>query len=277
MTAMERRPDLVRMSRAEFDLSFRPRRERAFVWFAYWGRVAARRALRLAMYGGCATIGSLLMIAPLSMVFPYTVAAMLLAATALGTTLALATAVVSGAAAVVATSPARVMKMVRINRLLASQGQGDRVRLRGRVVALHTLTAFGGGQVVFSRARMTRAGRGAEIEKAQDFLLDDGQETPARVSVAHAHLVGTPPPIRSGRPSMPVDVMHLIPSIAAETEYSEATVAAGDTVDVIGRLEEEVDPSAGDHRWRLERSTPIVRVLSGSAEVPLLIRLPAPD
>ena len=100
-------------------------------------------------------------------------------------------------------------------------------------------------------------------------MIDDGSGTPTRVSVAHALLLDRPARVFGSWLSPPLEVCPLVPGGSNPIDLEETALYPGDEVEVVGAVEMVVDPALGD---RLERSTPLLRVLSGTADEPLLIR-----
>jgi hypothetical protein len=107
------------------------------------------------------------------------------------------------------------------------------------------------------------------LHKAQDFLLDDGTGVPTRVEVAHALLLDRPIRLFGSWNSPPLETFRWIPAGTTTVDLEEATLLPGDEVEVIGRAEMVVDPSMAD---RMARDTPLVRVLRGTPDEPLLLR-----
>ena len=166
--------------------------------------------------------------------------------------------------------------------------------VRGRIKALATVPALDGRPAVFVHIRARRHGRGAGLQKAEDFLLDAGTGTPIRVQVTHALYLDRPARVFGSWSGVPVGALALLPEGTAPTELEdgswsgvplevfpflpagpapveleESALYPGAEVEVVGRAETRVDPTLSD---RLERTTPLVTVLTGTPEEPLLLR-----
>jgi hypothetical protein len=261
-------PSLSRVTRADLDLTFRSRGETALVLVAYHARAVAGVTFR----GGVLLLGVGTVVAIL---VPLTPALMGLVALIM---LGLASLVLAGVAKAVsflADLPARATRAVRLQRWstpsAASGGplDGRRTVMRGRVVALRTLQALDGRPAVFARVRATRSGRRAELLRAEDFLIDDGTGAPTRVQVQHALYLDRPARLFGSWISPPLEVFPLLPPGVIPVDLEEAALHPGDEVEIVGRSEMVVDPSISD---RLARATPLVRVLSGTSDEPLLVR-----
>jgi hypothetical protein len=174
----------------------------------------------------------------------------------------------------VAQIPARATRALRLQRWSTvtapsdADVDGGRVRVRGRIRALRTIPALDGRAAVLISVRATRQGRGTEVHKGQDFLLDDGTGVPTRVEVAQALFLDRPLRLFGSWHSPPLESLHFIPAGTTPIDLQEAALFEGDEVEVVGRAEMVVDPSVGD---RLARATPLTRVLSGTADEPLLL------
>lgn len=156
------------------------------------------------------------------------------------------------------------------SRVHGSDGaDGSRMVLQGRVTALRMVKTLDGRPAVVVRKRATRRGRGAELTEAEDFLIDDGGGSPARVAVQHALFLDRPAPVFGSWMGIPIEFFPFLPKGRAPTLLEEAVIAPGDVVEVIGRVETVVDPAASD---RFGRETPLVRIISGTADEPLLLR-----
>jgi len=259
--AIARFPALYRMARLGLDLAFRRPAEVALLRVAHGGRTFARGAFK----AGVILVGG-------SLVF-----VMMPAFTVLVALLGFSVMAMAGAAGVVSWMAAipplttRALRLQRWSRPNASSpaADGDRVRVRGRVIPLQTVPALDGRPAVFQRLRATRGGRAAELLKGDDFIIDDGSGTPTRVLVEHALFLDRPVRVFGSWFSPPFEVCSLLPRGSQPIELDEAAVYSGDEVEIVGGVEMVVDPSLGD---RLERSPPLVRVLSGTPDEPLLIR-----
>jgi hypothetical protein len=255
-------PSLSRLARVHLDLAFRTRGEVALVHVAFHGNAIARVAVR----GG----GLLLMAAFAAA----TLLPLLGALLGLGGLLALSIAAIAKTLSLVANLPASATRALRLQRWStpsacpAASGDGDRVRVRGRITALRTVPALEGQPAVFVRVRATRNGRGSELQKAEDFLLDDGTGVPTRVQVAHALFLDRPIRLFGSWYSPPLETFTWIPAGTVPVDLEEAALFQGDEVEVVGRSEMVVDPSIGE---RLARATPLMRVLSGTSDEPLLL------
>ena len=259
--AVARSPAVFRMARLGLDLAFRHPAEAALLHVADAGRTFARGAFK----GGVIFAGASLAFV---MMPSFAVLLALVGVSLMG--MAGAARIVSWLAAI----PARTTRAVRLQRWSTARpsspaADGDRIRLRGRVIAVHTVPALDGRPAVFQRLRATRQGRGAELAKGDDFMIDDGSGTPTRVSVAHALLLDRPARVFGSWLSPPLEVCPLVPGGSNPIDLEETALYPGDEVEVVGAVEVVVDPALGD---RLERSTPLLRVLSGTADEPLLIR-----
>lgn len=259
-----RQPSLFRLQRVDLDLTFRSRGEAALVRTAYHSRAVARVAGRW----GWLMLSSGILTAIFLPIVPGLLAGsgvLVLAVAGLAKVLSLLTA-----------GPARAARTVRILRWLAAptgaareSADGARVAVRGRIRALRTLTAFDGGAAVFMSVRATRRGRGADLQMAEDFLVDDGSGSTVRVDVEHALFLGRQPLPGAPGSVLPEALYHLVPDSAEPIDWAGGCLLEGDLVEVVGRSEVVVDPSVGD---RLARVTPLVRVLRGTADEPLLVR-----
>lgn len=255
------RPALSRVARLNLDLAFRGRGEAALLHVAYAGRLVARVAFRA---------GVILVGASLAVVLMLPVVPVLMT---LAGFMALGLAAAAGCVALLAGIPARATRTLRLRRWLApgapsTPADGDRVCLRGRIVPLRLMPALDGSPAVFQRVRATKYGRGAELQKGEDFLLDDGRGAPVRVRVEHGLLVDRPARVQDPWLSPPIEVFPFLPGGPSLVSLEEAILLAGDEIEVSGRIETVVDPAAAD---RLERTTPVVRTLSGTPEEPLLL------
>jgi len=259
--AIARFPALYRMTRLGLDLAFRRPAEVALLRVAHVGRAFARGAFK----AGVICVGG-------SLVFVMMPAFTVLVAM-LGFSL-MATASAAGVASWLAAIPPRTTRALRLQRWSApsptsSPADGDRVRVRGRVIAVQTVPALDGRPAVFQRLRATRGGHAAELLKGDDFIIDDGTGTPTRVSVEHALFLDRPVRVFGSWFSPPFEVCSLLPRGSNPIDLEEAALYSGDEVEVVGGVEMVVDPTLGD---RLERSPPLVRVLSGTPDEPVLIR-----
>jgi hypothetical protein len=233
------------------DLRFRSAPERALMQLSHGLRRGGAIALRVGWISGAAGIALFL--------FPY-----------FGLPLVV-TGIVStfvGAAAALAGSLLRApLAWLRSRRL--RRGSAGVVTLRGRVRALRTVRAPRGHDVVAYRVRFTRGGRGPEIERAEPFLLDDGQPEPALIDVESLFLAGPLVPLEMAARSLPVEGLDLLPSVSAPIRYEELTLAPGDWVEATGWIEEEVDPTLST----MFRRAPVRRVLRGRDGAPLLVTI----
>ena len=259
--AIARAPSLFRVVRLELDLAFRTPGEAALLHVAHVGGTVAQGACK----AGVIFVGASLAFV---MVPAFTVLLALV-----GFSL-LAMAGVAKVLSWFAAMPARTIRAVRLQRWSTAcpsspAADGERIRLRGRVMPLQTVPALDGRPAVFQRLRATRRGRGAELLKGDDFMIDDGSGTPTRVSVAHALFLDRPARVFGSWLSPPLEVCALVPGGSNPIDLDEAALYPGDEVEVVGAAEMVVDPALGD---RLERSPPLVRVLTGTADEPLLIR-----
>jgi len=256
-------PALSRMARVNLDLAFRGRAEAALLRVAFHGRAVARSSVR---GGGVFLMGALAAIPLLPLM-----AGLL----GLGGFLLLGVAAIAKAASVAAQLPAGATRALRLQRwstpaaLAAAPSDGGRVRVRGRITAGRTVPALDGQPAVFVTVRATRHGRGTELHKAQDFLLDEGTGVPTRVRVAHALLLDRPVRLFGSWNSPPLETFRWIPAGTTPVDLEQAALFPGDEVEVVGRVEMVVDPSLVD---RMPRDTPLARVLHGTPDEPLLIQ-----
>lgn len=266
--AMTSEPSLSRVTRTDLDLAFRSRGEAALVLVAYHARAVAWVAFR----GGVLLVGVGTVVAIL---VPLTPALMGLAALIMLGLASLGLAGVAKAVSFLADLPARATRAVRLQRwstpsaAAAGSPDGRRTVVRGRVTALRTLPALDGRPAVFVRVRATRSGRRAELLRAEDFLIDDGTGAPIRVQVQHALYLDRPVRLFGSWISPPLEVFPLLPPGMVPVDLEEAALHPGDEVEIVGRSEMVVDPSMSD---RLARATPLVCVLSGTSDEPLLVR-----
>lgn len=253
---------LSRLARVNLDLAFRTRAEAALMRVAYHGRAIARVTVR----GGALFLMGALAAIPL---LP-----LMSALLGLGGFLLLAVGAIAKTASVAAHIPASATRALRLQRwstvtaAIDAGADGGRVRVRGRIRALRTIPALDGRAAVLVSVRATRQGRGTEVHKGQDFLLDDGTGVPTRVEVAQALFLDRPLRLFGSWHSPPLESLHFIPAGTTPIDLQEAALFEGDEVEVVGRAEMVVDPSVGD---RLARDTPLVRVLTGTADEPLLL------
>jgi len=259
--ASARSPALFRMARLDLDLAFRSPGEAALLHVADAGRTFARGTFK----AGVIFVGASLAFV---MMPSFTVLLGLVGFSLMG--MAGAAEMVSWLAAI----PARTTRAVRLQRWSTARpsspaADGDRVRVRGRVIPLQTVPGLDGRPAVFQRLRATRGGRGAELLKGDDFMIDDGSGTPTRVCAAHALFLDRPARVFGSWLSPPPEACLLVPGGSNPIDLEEAALYPGDEVEVVGSAEMVVDPTLGD---RLERSPPLVRVLSGAADEPLVIR-----
>jgi len=254
---------LSRLARVNLDLTFRGRGEAALVRVAFYGHGVARLTIR----------GSGLFLLGALAAFP--VLPLMSGLLALGGLVLLGLSAVAKTTSLAAHIPARATRALRLQGWstptagAAGSPDGGRVRVRGRITALRTVPALDGGPAVYVTVRATRNGRGTELHKAQDFLLDDGTGVPTRVEVAHALLLDRPIRLFGSWNSPPLETFRWIPAGTTPVDLEEAALMPGDEVEVIGRAEMVVDPSMAD---RMARDTPLVRVLSGTPDEPLLLR-----
>jgi hypothetical protein len=258
---------LARLARTDLDLAFRSRGEAALVRVAYYGRAISRAAFRT----GGLLLGGSMIAAFIFPVFPRL--GWVPGIVGLGGIALLMVAALTRVVGWVVAGPARTARAVRLQlwaRVDGTDGaDGARVLLRGRVVALRTVKTLDGRPAVFVRKRATRRGRGAELNEAEDFLVDDGSGSPARVAVQHALFVDRPAPVFGSWMGIPLEFFPFLPRGRTSTQLDEAVLAPGDAVEVIGRVETVVDPAASD---RFGRETPLVRIFSGTADEPVLLR-----
>jgi hypothetical protein len=125
---------------------------------------------------------------------------------------------------------------IRTAASLRDKRPGSIVRLAGCVVALTTTRE---GAVWWISGGRPEDGR-ALVEKAYDFLLDDGTGERVRVAVSGGYLLGT---------------THLRP---------------GEQVNVVGFYDRMVDPTVEVHA---PRSAPMRAMVRSGGELPLLIRM----
>jgi len=260
-TAIARLPALYRLARTGLDLAYRGPAEAALLRVAHVARAFTRGAFK----AGVIFVGASLLFV---MMPAFTV---LLAM--FGFSL-MAVAGAAGAVSWLAAIPPRTTRALRLQRWStatpsSTAADGDRIRVRGRVIALQTVPALDGRPAVFQRLRATRGGHGAELVAGDDFMIDDGSGKPTRVSVAHALFLDRPARVFGSWLSPPLEVCPLLPSGSNPIDLEEAALYPGDEIEVVGGVEMVVDPALGD---RLERSPPLVRVLSGTPDEPLLIR-----
>jgi hypothetical protein len=245
---------MVRISSTTRDLRFRPPVEQVAVTALDWVRHAGKVG---ATVGG---VGWLTAIVLGSIGFDAAGVVVLF----LG---GLAAGVMGGAAQLLGAVLRGPLALVQWRRLQGPHGGGS-VSIGGRAVALRSVRAPSGEDVIAFRARYTRGGRGPEIERAEPFWLDDGAPDPVLVDVTHLHLADALPPALPGAYTLPVETIDLLPPSSRETERRELLLRAGDQVVVTGWLSEEVDPSMSTHF----RGVPVRRVLSGTSSVPLIVR-----
>jgi hypothetical protein len=254
-------PKLARLTRVDLDFAFRTRGEMAMMRAAYYGRAVARVGVRAG--GLCLGVAVVA-----GMIFPRLgfVAGMLglLGASSL---------LVSGlarVAALIAAVPARTARALRLQLWSRDEkAAGTRTVVRGRVAALRTVKTLDGRPAVFVHRRATRQGRGAETNQAEDFLVDDGSGALTRVAVEHALFLDRPTTVFGSWMGVPLEVFPFLPRLATPTRIEEAVIFPGDQVEIVGRVETVVDPSVSD---RLGRQTPLMRVVAGTADEPVLLR-----
>ena len=256
-------PTLSRLTRVNLDLAFRNRTEAALMRVAFHGHAIARLTVR----GGALFLAGALAAIPL---LP-----LMAGLLGLGGFLLLTLSAVAKTASVVAQIPASATRALRMQRWstpsapATASPDGGRVRVRGRVTALRTTPTLDGRAAVFVSVRATRQGRGTELQKGQDFLLDDGTGMPTRVEVAHALLLDRPVRLFGSWHSPPLESFRWIPSGTTPIDLEEFALFEGDEVEVVGRAETVVDPSIVN---RMARETPLVRVLHGTPDEPLLLQ-----
>lgn len=159
------------------------------------------------------------------------------------------------------------LAVLQWRRLQGPRG-GDSVSIRGRVVALRTVRAPLGENVIAFRARFTRRGRGPEVERAEPFWLDDGGADPLLVQVEHLYLADSLSVPIPGGAGLPMEAIDFLPSIDVPTDHQELVLRPGDHVTVSGWLTSEVDPTMSTHF----RGVPLRRVLRGTPDSPLTVR-----
>lgn len=255
-------PALSRVTRIDLDLAFRSPGEAALLRAARSAGVIARVSFK---------IGAVLMGASLGVVLMLPIVPVLLALVGLA---ALGIAAAAEVVSLLAALPAQTTRAWRLRRWSSAPTSsrpvdGDRVLVRGRVVSLQTVSTLDGRRAVFQRVRATRRGHGAELQRGTDFLLDDGSGTPTRVGVSHALFLDRPARVFGWWLTPPTEVLPLVPGGLNPIDLEEAALHEGDEVEVTGRAETIVDPTFGE---RLERATPLVRVLHGTPDEPLLVR-----
>lgn len=167
-------------------------------------------------------------------------------------------------------------------RISELRGLADRraVAVRGVVLARRTsASALDGRPVVWSltrfrRGRLSLAGAFFH-ELAHDFLIDDGTDEPIWIEVAGGMLIDPFPRDRrvQFQSTTLLDIDH--PFLTGlrlrdrEVRAAEIAVAAGDVVEVVGRLSRRLDPTApSDSR----RQPPQRRALRSGTRVPVMVR-----
>jgi hypothetical protein len=255
------KPKLSRLTRVDLDFAYRTRGERAMMRIAYYGRAVARVAVRT----GSLCLGVALVA---GMIFPRLgFVAGILGLMGVSSFLASGLARVT---ALFAAAPARTARALRLQLWSRDDsGAGTRTVVRGRVAALRTVKTLDGRPAVFVHRRATRRGRGAETNQAEDFLVDDGSGALTRVAVEHALFLDRPTPVFGSWMGVPLEVFPFLPRLAMPTQIEEAVIFPGDHVEIVGRAETVVDPSVSD---RLGRQTPLIRVIGGTADEPVLLR-----
>jgi len=159
------------------------------------------------------------------------------------------------------------------------------VAVRGVVVARRTsASALDGRAAVWSLGRFRRRGlpaAGFFHEVAFDFLLDDGTDEPLLVEVAGGMLLDPFPPDRrvqfQSTTLLEIDHPFLTKLRLGHREVraAEINIAAGEVVEVVGRLAHRLDPSAPAESGR---EPPQRRSLRSGMRVPVMVRrLDAPD
>jgi hypothetical protein len=201
-------------------------------------------------------------------------------------------AAAAGAAFVLSTAagPIGVRLANRLHRLVASRrrqriselravADGRAVAVRGVVVARRTAaSALDGRSAVWTLTRFRRGvwlGSSFFHEAAFDFLLDDGSDDPIWVDVAGGMLLDRFPPEErvqfNNTTLLELDHPFLTRLRLGERALwaSEIAIAAGEAVEVVGRLSRRLDPTA---RSESGRDPPHRRVLQSASRLPVMIR-----
>jgi hypothetical protein len=144
-----------------------------------------------------------------------------------------------------------------------------------------SLTRFRRGRSPIGRALFSGFFRAFFHEKAFDFLLADGTDEPVWVEVNGGMLIDAfPPDARfqfSNSTLLEIDHPFLtdLRVRARQVWASEIAIAAGDVVEVVGRLSRRLDPTAPSDSGR---EPPQRRVLRSGTRVPVMVRrIVAPD
>jgi hypothetical protein len=194
-----------------------------------------------------------------------------------------------------ASGPLGVRLANRLHRLIAANRRyhvselravADRkaVAVRGVVVARRTASsALAGRQAVWSLARFRRATLlSADFfhEVAFDFLLDDGTDEPIWVEVSGGMLLDAFPADERMQfhSTTLLELDH--PFLTRlrlddrEVRASEINIAAGDIVEVVGRLSRRLDPTAPSESGR---APPERRALRSGTRVPVMVKKVSPS
>jgi hypothetical protein len=190
-----------------------------------------------------------------------------------------------------ASGPIGVRLANRLHRLIAHgrryriselRGVSDRraVAVRGVVLARRTAAStLDARAVVWSLTRFRRGrrplARAFFHEVAHDFLIDDGTDEPVWVEVSGGMLIDRFPADRrvQFKSTTLLDIDH--PFLTElrlrdrEVRAAEIAVAAGDIVEVVGRLSRRLDPTAPSESGR---DPPQRRALRSGTRVPVMVR-----
>jgi hypothetical protein len=176
----------------------------------------------------------------------------------------------------------RIVARHRRKKISELRGLADRraVAVRGVIIAARTgQSLLDTRSVVWSLTRFRRGrsplARSFFHEVACDFLLADGTDEPVWVEVAGGMLIDPfPPDCRvqfSNTTLLEIDHPFLTEMRlrGRQVRAAEISLAAGDVVEVVGRLSRRLDPTASSD-WR--REPPQRRVLRSGTRVPVMVR-----
>jgi hypothetical protein len=153
---------------------------------------------------------------------------------------------------------------------LRKRREGDLVRLRGKVAAGQSFTSAVSGQPAVLanyevRARdRKQSASGFDEVRGIDFLVEIEEGETVRVTAEDAFLTASP----AGSAHDPASLSPGL-FLPGGTACREVRIGPGDTVELIGILGREVDPTADRYN---PRELPTQFVLRGTRRLPLLVR-----